>query len=118
MMSRLGASPDMWVLRVNDRVLLDAMLTTVVGVEPGSMREVAALVDLWEKYDSDVLAEQAAGAGLTEKQFTRLSEVLSAGPAVLEEIPDEVEQRSQLMRVLETDTRELFTFDPMIVQGL
>ncbi len=117
MMAALSASPDMWVLRANDRVLLNAMLTSVVGVEPGSVREVAALVDRWEKYGSDVLAEQAAGAGLTEKQFTRLSEVLSAGPAVLEEIPADAKEHSQLMRVLETSAAELITFDPMIVRG-
>jgi histidyl-tRNA synthetase len=117
MMAALGASPDMWVLRVNDRVLLDAMLTTLVGVDPGSVRAVAALVDRWEKYPTDVLAEQAAEAGVTDKQFARLSDALSAGTAVLEEIPAEAKERSQLMRVLETDAAALITFDPMIVRG-
>jgi histidyl-tRNA synthetase len=117
MMAALGATPDMWVLRVNDRVLLDAMLTSVVGADAASVREVAALVDRWEKYDTEVLAEQAAAAGLTEKQFARLSEVLSAGTSILDEIPDEAKERSQLMRVLETDAAALITFDPMIVRG-
>jgi histidyl-tRNA synthetase len=117
MMAALGASPDMWVLRVNDRVLLDAMLTSMVGVEPGSVRDVAALVDRWEKYDTDTLAEQAAGTGMSDKQFARLSEVLSAGAAVLEEIPAEARERSQLMRILETDAAGLITFDPLIVRG-
>ncbi len=81
------------------------------------MREVAALADRWEKYDPEVLAEQAAGAGVAEKLFARLSEVLSAGAAVLEEIPAEARERSQLMRVLETDAAGLIRFDPMIVRG-
>lgn len=117
MMAALGASPDMWVLRVNDRVLLDAMLTSVVGVEPGAVRDVAALVDRWEKYDTDTLAAQATEAGMSEKQFARLSEVLSAGAAVLEEIPADARERSQLMRVLATDAAGLIRFDPLIVRG-
>jgi histidyl-tRNA synthetase len=117
MMAALGATPDMWILRVNDRVLLDAMLTGVVGVDPGSVRDVAGLVDRWEKYDADTLAAGAAEIGLTGKQFDRLGEVLTAGAAVLDEIPDEARQRSQLMRVLATDARELVAFDPMIVRG-
>ena len=117
MMAALGASRDMWVLRVNDRVLLDAMLTSLVGVEPAAVREVAALVDRWEKYDPEVLAEQAAGVGVSEQRFARLSEVLSAGAAVLEEIPADARERSQLMRVLATDAAELIRFDPLIVRG-
>lgn len=117
MMAALGATPDMWVLRVNDRVLLDSMLTSVVGIDPASVRAAAALVDRWEKLPADALAEQATGAGLTDKQFARLSEVLSAGPAVLAEIPAEARDRSQLVRVLATDAAELITFDPMIVRG-
>ncbi len=117
LMAALGATPDMWILRVNDRVLLDAMLTAIVGVDPGSVREVAALVDRWEKYDSEALAASAAEIGVTEKQFARLSEALTAGSAILDELPDEPKERSQLMRVLNTGARELITFDPMIVRG-
>lgn len=117
MMAALGADRDMWVLRVNDRVLLDAMLSTVVGIGPDSVRGAAALVDRWEKYPPDVLAGQAAEVGLTEKQFARLSEVLSAGASVLDEMPREARDRSQLTRVLESSARELITFDPMIVRG-
>lgn len=117
MMAALGATPEMWVLRVNDRVLLDAMLTGVVGVDAGSVREVAALVDRWEKSTPEALAGHASGIGLTDKQFARLGEVLAAGPAVLDEIPAEVKQRSRLIRVLDSDARELVTYDPLIVRG-
>ncbi|HEX2301706.1 MAG TPA: histidine--tRNA ligase [Pseudonocardiaceae bacterium] len=117
MMAALGATPEMWVLRVNDRVLLDAMLTGVVGVDAGAVREVAALVDLWEKSAPEALAGHATAIGLTDKQFARLGEVLAAGPAVLDEIPAEVKQRSQLIRVLDSDARELVTYDPLIVRG-
>lgn len=118
MMATLGATPDMWVLRVNDRVLLDSMLTDVVGVPADLVRNVSGLVDRWEKYDTDKLAADAAEIGLTDKQFTRLGEVLAAGTAVLDEIPDEVKDRSRLVEVMRDGAaRELITYDPLIVRG-
>lgn len=63
---------------MNDRVLLDAMLTAPVGIDADSVPEVAALVDRWEKLEPDKLAAHADEIGLTEKQFARLSEVLTA----------------------------------------
>jgi histidyl-tRNA synthetase len=117
LMAALGATPDMWVLRVNDRVLLDAMLTGVVGVAPEAVRDVAGLVDRWEKYPADKLGADAAAIGLTDKQFDRLGEVLTAGRAVLDEIPAEVKEQSKLVQVMDTAAGELVTFDPLIVRG-
>jgi histidyl-tRNA synthetase len=117
LMAEIGATPDMWVLRVNDRVLLDAMLTGIVGVAPEAVRDVAGLVDRWEKYPADKLAADAAAIGLTDKQFARLGEVLTAGRAVLDEIPAEVKEQSKLVAVLDTPAGDLVTFDPLIVRG-
>lgn len=117
LMAAVGATPDMWRLRVNDRVLLDAMLTGVVGVGDDALREVAGLVDRWEKYPADKLAADAAAMGLTDKQFDRLSEVLTGGRAVLDELPGEVRAQSKLMAVLDSAAADLVAFDPMIVRG-
>lgn len=118
MMTALGATPDMWVLRVNDRVLLDAVLTDVVGVPAAAVRQVSRLVDRWEKYGADKLAADAAEIGLTDKQFARLGEVLTAGTAVFDEIPTEAKERSRLVEVLSNSAvRELITYDPLIVRG-
>ncbi|MGH3756967.1 histidine--tRNA ligase [Actinophytocola sp.] len=117
LMAAVGATPDMWVLRVNDRVLLDAMLTGVVGIAPDAVRDVAGLVDRWEKYPADKLAEDAAAIGLTDKQFDRLGEVLTGGRAVLDEIPAEVRERSKLVQVMDSAAGELVRFDPLIVRG-
>ncbi|MGH3516017.1 MAG: histidine--tRNA ligase [Haloechinothrix sp.] len=118
MMAALGAIPDMWVLRVNDRVLLDSMLTDVVGVPADAVRDVSSLVDRWEKYDAGKLAADAAEIGLTDKQFARLSEAVAAGTALLDEFPDEVKNRSRLVEVMRDNTvRELITYDPLIVRG-
>jgi histidyl-tRNA synthetase len=117
LMAGIGATPDMWVLRVNDRVLLDAMLTGVVGVAPESVRDVAGLVDRWEKYPADKLAADAAAIGLSDKQFDRLGEVLTGGRAVLDELPDEVKERSKLVEVMNTAAGDLVRYDPLIVRG-
>jgi histidyl-tRNA synthetase len=117
MMAALGAAPDMWVLRVSDRVLLNAILTTMVEVAPDQIRDVSALIDRWEKYPRDRLAEEAAQLGLTDKQFHRLGEILSAGANLLDELPNDAREQSILMRVLGTGARDLVSFDPMIVRG-
>lgn len=117
MMAALKASPDMWVLRVSDRVLLNAILTTMVEVAPEQIREVSALIDRWEKYPQDRLAQEAAELGVTDKQFHRLGEILGAGDDLLDELPSEAREQSVLMRVLDSGARDLVTFDPMIVRG-
>ncbi|MGH3547713.1 MAG: histidine--tRNA ligase [Pseudonocardiaceae bacterium] len=117
MMAGLTASPDMWVLRASDRVLLNAILTTMVEVPADQVREVSALIDRWEKYPQDTLAQQAAELGLTEKQFHRLGEILSAGDALLDDLPGEAREQSLLMRVLDSSSGDLIKFDPLIVRG-
>jgi histidyl-tRNA synthetase len=117
MMAGLTAAPDMWVLRVSDRVLLNAILTTMVEVPADQTREVSALIDRWEKYPQDTLAQEAAELGLTEKQFHRLGEILSAGDALLDDLPGEAREQSVLMRVLDSSAGDLVTFDPLIVRG-
>ncbi|MGB8960515.1 MAG: histidine--tRNA ligase [Pseudonocardiaceae bacterium] len=117
MMAALTAAPDMWVLRVSDRALLNAILTTMVEVAADQIREVSALIDRWEKYPQDKLAHEASELGLTDKQFHRLGEILAAGDALLDDLPREAREQSVLMRVLDSSARDLITFDPLIVRG-
>jgi len=117
MMAALKASPDMWVLRVSDRVLLNAILTTMVEVPADLIRDVSALIDRWEKYPQDRLGQEATELGLTDKQFHRLGEILGAGDALLDELPSEAREQSVLLRVLSSSARDLVAFDPMIVRG-
>jgi histidyl-tRNA synthetase len=117
MMASLGASSEMWVLRVSDRVLLNAILTTMVEVSAEQIRDVSGIIDRWEKYPQDRLGQEAAELGLTEKQFHRLGEILGAGDSLLDELPSDAREQSVLMRVLDTAARDLVSFDPMIVRG-
>lgn len=114
----LGASEDMFVVRANDRTLLSSALTDLVGVTEEQLPQVFSLVDRWEKYDRDKLAETAAEIGLSEKRFDTLAETLGAGAALLDELPAAVKERSNLVRVLESSAASLVRFDPLIVRGL
>ncbi|WIX87681.1 histidine--tRNA ligase [Amycolatopsis sp. DG1A-15b] len=118
MMAALGATPDMFVLRVNDRNLLTSALTDVAGVSADHLSQVFALVDRWEKYPREKLAESAGEIGLSDKQFEKLAETLDAGEALLDELPAEVRAESNLVRVLNSSAGSLVKYEPMIVRGL
>ncbi|MBA0128078.1 histidine--tRNA ligase [Haloechinothrix sp. YIM 98757] len=118
MMRSLGADEDTFVIRVNDRQVLSAALTELVGVRTDQLGEVFALVDRWEKYDSERLAADAAEIGLDDKQFAGLTDVLAAGTSLLDELPAEVTGNSNVVRALRSSSAGLIRFDPHIVRGL
>lgn len=117
MMAGLGASRDMYSLRMSDRVLLDAILTDILEIPDDMLRGTAGLLDRWDKYPQDKLAADAAAIGLTDKQFEKLGEVVAAGADVVNDLPRDVRDRSMLMQVLDTGARDLITVDPLIVRG-
>ena len=118
MMAALGATPDMFVLRVNDRNLLTSALTDVAGVSEDHLSQVFALVDRWEKYPREKLAESAGEIGLSDKQFEKLAETLDMGEALLDELPAEVREQSNLVKVLNSSAGSLVKYEPIIVRGL
>ncbi|MDT7802519.1 MAG: histidyl-tRNA synthetase [Actinomycetota bacterium] len=118
MMAALGATPDMFVLRVNDRNLLTSALTDVAGVSEDHLSQVFALVDRWEKYPREKLAEGAAEIGLSDKQFAKLAETLDMGEALLDELPAAVREQSNLVKVLNSSAGSLVKYEPIIVRGL
>ncbi|GAB3708797.1 histidine--tRNA ligase [Amycolatopsis oliviviridis] len=118
MMGALGATPDMFQVRANDRNLLSSALTDIVGVTAEQLPQVFTLVDRWEKSDRAKLSDTATEIGLTEKQFEKLAEILSSGTALLDELPEQVKENSNLVKVLNSGAADLIKFDPMIVRGL
>jgi histidyl-tRNA synthetase len=117
MMAALGATSDMYVLRANDRVLLASMLTDLVGVPADKLRDVASVIDRWEKRPRDVIREDAAGHGVTDSQFDHLEALLKGGEQLLDELPAEVLDRSELAAILRSGAADLVTYDPLIVRG-
>lgn len=117
MMGALGADEDMWVLRANDRVLLESVLADIVEIPQEKLGSVASLVDRWEKHPRERLAIDATEMGVTDKQFDRLAEALKAGPAILDDVSREARARSHLVKVLESGAGDLVRFDPSIVRA-
>ena len=117
MLSAVGASREMYLLRVSDRVLLDGILRTIVGIAQEQIRDVSSLVDRWEKYPREKLLADAVQMGVTDAQFEKLEVALKSGADIIAELPAEVRERSQLMKVLTSGARDLVTFDPLIVRG-
>ncbi|HEY6749379.1 MAG TPA: histidine--tRNA ligase [Mycobacteriales bacterium] len=117
MFAALGASTDMWRLRINDRVLLESMLVDLVKVPPAEVRAVSKLIDRWEKLPPEQLAADAAELGLSDDQFATLTDALGSGLALLDRLPADVLERSTLVPVLRA-VPDLVSYDPLIVRGL
>ncbi|GAB2752586.1 histidine--tRNA ligase [Amycolatopsis magusensis] len=118
LLGEFGATRDMYAVRANDRTLLASALTDLAGVPAEHLAAVYSLVDRWEKYGRDKLAADAEEIGLSDKQFARLAETLGAGPALLDELPAEVKDASNLVQVLRSEAADLVQYDPLIVRGL
>ena len=117
MMAAVGATRDMYVLRASDRVLLEGILTRIVGVPADRVHAVSNIIDRWEKTPRDQIRTDAADAGITDTQFDRLEAVLKAGEEALAELPPDILERSHLAAVLRSEAKDLVTFDPLIVRG-
>ncbi|SDY70054.1 histidyl-tRNA synthetase [Amycolatopsis xylanica] len=115
LLAALGATKDLFTIRVNDRNLLASALTDIVGISLPHLPLVLALIDRWEVTEQEKLAQAAEEIGLADKQFEKLSETLTAGPALFDELPDEVKAASTVGKVLDTG---LVRYDPLIVRGL
>jgi histidyl-tRNA synthetase len=117
MMRSVGATRDMYVLRANDRILLESLLVDVVGIPPDKVRAVSAILDRWAKYPREELLAAAVEAGVSEQQFERLEVALKSDEDLISELPAEVRERSPLARILAGPARDLVVFDPLIVRA-
>jgi histidyl-tRNA synthetase len=117
MLASVGATRNDYQVRANDRILLDSLLTDVIGVQADQLRPVLAILDRWAKYPRADLLATALEAGLSNRQFGRLEEALTAGDGMLSLLPRQVVQRSALATLLAGPDGDLVTFDPAIVRG-
>jgi histidyl-tRNA synthetase len=118
MFASVGASRDMYQLRVSDRILLDSLLTDIVGVPAEQVRPVAAILDRWANYSRADLFAAALDLGMSAAQFGQLEQALTdTGEQLLARLPEETLRRSRLAAILASEDRDLVTFDPLIVRG-
>ena len=91
LLAALGAAHSMYVIRVNDRTLIDAALTNYVGVSRENLTPATKLIDRWEKIDEEARHKALAELGLSRNQVERLGKLVrfdldgyceAAGPEV------------------------------------
>lgn len=119
LMGSIGATPDMYVLRVNDRTLVDAALDRFVGLDTELRGPASKLIDRWEKITEDARSEAIAEIGLSAAQGEKLRELVrleiddycdAAGEAVA--------AQSSIARIIREEmTPVRLKFDPLIVRG-
>jgi histidyl-tRNA synthetase len=117
-MSSLGATRDMWVLRAGDRTVLDSILRDVAKIPEDLVPRTMSLIDRWEKMPREKLRAEAEEFGLEGPRFDELAEILASGSEVLSRLPEDVREGSPLVQMMDSDAKDLFVFDPLIVRGL
>lgn len=119
LMGSIGATADMYVLRVNDRTLVDAALGRFVGLDDALKSPTSKLVDRWEKISSEARNEAMAAIGLSATQGERLRELVGLDiDAYCDAAGEKVASRSAVARIIrEGMTPVRLNFDPVIVRG-
>ena len=119
LMSAMGATPDMWIFRVNDRVLVEGALRNFVNVPQEKLVDVGMAIDRWEKVDQETRLATLTELGLSGEQIARLEELVvmdldsyakAAGP--------EAVSRSKLARIIrEGLSKAPLKFDPLVMRA-
>lgn len=115
----LGATPEMYVLRVNDRVLVEGALAHHVGVPPEKLVDVGMVLDRWEKVDGEKRIQTLTELGLAADQCERLEELTRLGlDDYCQAAGPEATSRSRLARILKEGLSEApVQFDPLIMRA-
>ncbi len=115
----LGADSSMYVIRVNDRVLLEAALRKFVGITADGLSEVRAIIDRWEKVDPETRREELGKAGIGADQAMRLENLLTMDlDAFIEAAGHEAASEARIVRIIrEGMTSAPIQFDPHIIRG-
>jgi histidyl-tRNA synthetase len=119
LMSALGATASMYVIRVNDRVLVNAALANYVSVNPESLPAVGLVIDRWEKIDPEKRNEALSELGLNPNQVDRLEKLISFDlDTYCEAAGHEATSRSRIVNIIRDGlTSAPLRFDPLIMRG-
>jgi histidyl-tRNA synthetase len=119
LLSGLGATPSMYVIRVNDRVLVNAALTNYVGVSREHLAATGLVIDRWEKVEEEKRRESLADLGISGSQLDRLEKLVGLDlNSYCEAAGSEAASKSRIARIIreELSTAPLH-FDPLIMRG-
>ncbi len=120
LLAALGASGSDYLLRVNDRILVEGALQCFVGVPVDRLVDVGMVIDRWEKVDADARSEAMEKCGLDATQRSKLQDLVvmdldaycrAAGPEAVE--------RSHIVPIIREQLSSApVRFDPMIIRAL
>ena len=119
LLSALGATPTMYVIRVNDRVLVEAALMNYVGVSRDQLGAVSMVIDHWEKVDEKKRHEEMAELGLSSNQVERLEKLLGFDlNSFAEAAGKEAASQSRMVRIIREGLSVApLCFDPLIIRA-
>lgn len=119
LMSAIGADESMYVIRVNDRVLIDAALTNYINLSENKLSDVTRIIDRWEKTDDEQRDEILTQIGLTDEQISRLKILVNLDlDDYLEAAGPEATKQSRISSIIRNSlSSSPLHFDPIIVRG-
>lgn len=119
LLSGLGADESMYIIRVNDRILVQAALSNYVGLDPDKIAATSRVIDRWEKITDQDRYELLAEIGLSDNQVERLHQLVGLDlDSYCEAAGKEVASQSRVAKVIrEGGSIAPLHFDPIIVRG-
>jgi histidyl-tRNA synthetase len=119
LMSALGATASMYVIRVNDRILVNAALTNYVGVNRENLAAAGLVIDRWEKVDEEKRHEALAELGFSASQVDRLGKLVGFDlDSYCDAAGHEATSKSRIARIIrEGLSAAPLHFDPLIMRG-
>ncbi len=119
LMRAMGATPDMWIFRVNDRVLVEGALRNFVGVPQEKLIGVGMAIDRWEKVDAEARLQTLTELGLSADQIKKLEDLLQMDlPRYAAAAGEEAVSRSKLAKIMQQGLSEApLKFDPLVMRA-
>lgn len=119
LMNALGATEEMYVLRVNDRILVESALRNYIEVPEEKLVDVSMVIDRWEKVDEAGRHETLRQLGLSDDQMRRLEGLTQMTlDEYCEVAGKEATARSRLATILREQLSEApLSFDPLIIRA-
>lgn len=124
-MDEFGAKNDMYVIRVNNRELINHMMTTYLGLDGVSSQLMIKLFDRKQKIPTEEFVRQAVeifGSEQAEQGMQKIERLISA--STVAELPAELQQEqsvrdlSELFEYLQEAGVENVQFDITLMRGL
>lgn len=122
LLKRFGADESMYTIRVNNRTLINFVMTTYLGLDEITAKQMVKLLDRKNKLPADVFVAQAAEILQTTEKQARLDLILSA--RTITDLPqqilesEEITEIRELFLILETLDITAVVFDITLMRGL